>query len=712
MHQFTANYVKPLPAATSLKPFTNPMVTDEVVHPMSRNRLDSETSPYLLQHRDNPVHWQPWDDETLAAAKRDNKPILLSIGYSACHWCHVMAHESFEDPDIAALMNELFVNIKVDREERPDLDAIYQSSLALLGQHGGWPLTMFLTSAAEPFWGGTYFPPTGKYGRPGFTDVLRTVHAVYTREPEKVDQNRKALAEALAALSRGKTGGAVPPPAVEQAAQQLLAAIDPVDGGIGGPPKFPQVPALEFLWRAYCRGGDTRFRDAVVLSARRMCEGGIYDHLGGGFARYATDGRWLVPHFEKMLYDNALLIDLLAQLWADGGDPLFAQRVAETVGWARREMVAPGGGFTSALDADSEGEEGLFYTWSAAEIDDLLGADAAFFKAAYDVTPEGNWEGRNILNRISPRGAGAAGAASAGGEDGQRLASLRDILLRARAHRVRPYHDDKVLADWNGLMISAFATAGAVFDRPEWVDAAAAAYAFVHDHMSDGDRLAHSFRDGRYKAGAFLDDYANMSHAALTLYEVTADPAYLAQAKAWVAAADRFYWDGDGGGYFFTAADGEQLIVRTKTAADTATPAGNGMMVSVLARLYAMTANATYRERAEAVAAAFAHQLAQTPVASCTLLNGLETLGAAVQVVLVGDPRAEAAQRLRRAVFAVAAPNRVLIRLTPGTDLPPGHPAAGKTEIDGKPTAYVCVGTTCSLPITDADDLRAALARR
>ena len=672
---------------------------------MTRNRLGQETSPYLLQHRDNPVRWQPWDAKALAQARRDNRPILLSIGYSACHWCHVMAHESFEDPETAALMNELFVNIKVDREERPDLDAIYQLALALMGQHGGWPLTMFLTPAGEPFWGGTYFPPTARYGRTGFRDVLRAVHDAYAREPEKLAQNRTALVAALKSQSRTQAGGDISLARTDQAARRLLSDLDPVHGGLGGAPKFPQVAAFELLWRAWCRGAGAEFKDAVLLTARQMCQGGIYDHLGGGFARYATDARWLVPHFEKMLYDNALLLELLAQLWLETGDPLFGQRVEETVAWVLGEMAAPDGGFASALDADSEGQEGTFYTWTATEIDRLLGADAPYFKSVYDVGPRGNWEGRVILNRLTPPPAGET-------VDEARLAAPRETLLRERAKRVPPGRDDKVLADWNGLMINALATVGAAFDRADWIAAAAAAFAFVRDSMTANGRLHHSYRNGRLKASAVLDDYANMARAAITLFEVTGAAPYLAQAEEWVAVADQHYWDADNGGYFYTADDAEQLIVRTKSAADSATPSGNGTLVGVLARLYALGGEEHFRIRAQMVVSAFSAELSRSTMALCTLLNGNETLQSAVQVVLVGDPNAEATRQLRRTVFAISAPNRILTQAAPGAALPDGHPAAGKTQVDGRPTAYICIGATCSLPITDADGLRAALAPR
>jgi len=673
---------------------------------MSSNRLGQETSPYLLQHRDNPVHWQPWDEAALAEAARDNKPILLSIGYAACHWCHVMAHESFEHPEIADLMNEMFVTIKVDREERPDLDAIYQSALGMLGEHGGWPLTMFLTPKGEPFWGGTYFPPAPRFGRPGFGDVLRSIHDVYHREPEKVTQNCQALSTALESVANRPGGGEITLGDSDQVAQRLLSEVDPTHGGLGNAPKFPQTMALELMWRAARRSAGDELRAAVLHTTDRMCRGGIYDHLGGGFARYAVDERWLVPHFEKMLYDNAQLLELLTQLWQETRSPLFKRRAAETADWVLRDMMAPEGGFASAFDADSEGIEGKFYVWTDQEIDQILGDDAEAFKAAYDVGPGGNWEGHTILNRshikslILDENDGVA--------DDEALAPLRARLLEVRGGRVPPLRDDKVLADWNGLMISALAQAGAVFGRADWISAAAEAFAFVRGRMALGDdRLGHAYRADRLGAVAFIDDYAGMARAALALYEVTGDDDYLARAEAWVATANKHYWDDASGGYFFTADDGEELIVRTRSAFDSASPSGNGLMVGVLARLYALTAQSAYGVRAEAVVAAFADDATRSPGAACALHNSNELLRNTVQVVLVGHGPATAA--LRRAVFETSAPNRVLTTIADGTVLPENHPAAGKTAIDGAATAYVCVGAVCSLPITAPDDLRAAL---
>ena len=415
---------------------------------LQRNNLDRETSPYLGQHRTNPVHWQPWRSEVLAHARRSDKPILLSVGYAACHWCHVMAHESFEDEAIAAVMNALFVNIKVDREERPDIDAIYQGALQLLGQQGGWPLTMFLTPDGEPFWGGTYFPSAPRFGRPGFADVLRAVEGTFRRGRDKVEHNRRALADAMARLTDGTGAGAIPADIAETTASALLQAADMRHGGLGQAPKFPHVPDLELLWRAWRRGGGERFGQAVLRAADAMAEGGIYDHLGGGWARYSVDERWLVPHFEKMLYDNAQLIEFYTRLHLATGKRLYRQRVAETVVWLAREMTADGGGFCSSLDADSDdgsghGEEGAFYVWKEEEVDAALGDEAAFFKHHYDVTAGGNWEGKTILNRL------AAGTPDQAAE--ARLAACRRRLFELRGARARPGLDDKVLADWNGL---------------------------------------------------------------------------------------------------------------------------------------------------------------------------------------------------------------------------------------------------------------------
>ena len=676
---------------------------------MSGNRLAAETSPYLQQHKDNPVHWQAWDADSLAAAKRQNKPILLSVGYAACHWCHVMAHESFEDPDTAELMNQLYINIKVDREERPDLDGIYQSALALLGQQGGWPLTMFLTPDGEPFWGGTYFPPEPRWGRPSFRQVLETIAGIYRDEPGKVTQNVAALRDALASLSEPSDAVALSPALLDQIAGHFTGNMDMANGGTTGAPKFPHCSIFELLWRAWKRAGDTAARDAVILTLDRMCQGGIYDHLGGGFARYSVDERWLVPHFEKMLYDNAQLVEIMALVWQETRSPLYAARIRETVDWTLREMrAAPGksghAGFASSLDADSEGEEGRFYVWTEAEIDALLGADAGLFKAAYDVTPGGNWEGHTILNRLDRPQLDSA-------VDEAKLAAARAKLLIARAKRVRPGWDDKVLADWNGLMIAALAFAGQVFDETGWIDVARDAFAFVATDMADSDgRLLHSWRGGRAAHKALLEDYALMARAALALAEATGDQAYVAQAEGWVAELDRHYWDKAGGGYFVTADDAGDLIHRPRNARDNAVPSGNGVMIGVLARLHYLTGKAAYRARAQAILDAFSGELRRNLFPLATLLNGAELLESAVQIVIAGCPGATETRAFLRAVNDASVPNRILVPIADPASLPPGHPAAGKTLKDGRPAVFICHGQVCSLPITHPAGLAQALA--
>jgi hypothetical protein len=670
-----------------------------------RNRLGEETSPYLLQHKDNPVHWQPWSEATLAAARAADKPILMSIGYAACHWCHVMAHESFEDPQIAARMNELFVNIKVDREERPDLDAIYQHALALMGEQGGWPLTIFLTPEGEPFWGGTYFPPEQRWGRPGFPQILDAMSHAYSQDRDKVTKNVVALREALQRLGRPERGGAIGPELLDRVAERLLRETDQLNGGIGSAPKFPQTGILELLWRAWKRTGQAPYRDAVVKALDAMCQGGIYDHLGGGFARYSTDARWLVPHFEKMLYDNAELVELMTLVWQDTKSPVYRDRIAETLAWVSREMLTAGGGFASSLDADSEHEEGKFYVWTEAEIDAVLGGRAALFKRFYDVTPEGNWEGKTILNRSN--------APEPADEETEReLAACRELLFQARAGRVRPGWDDKVLADWNGLTIAAMANAGLVFERPEWIDTARRAFDFICRHMAGPDgRLLHSWRAGRAQHPANVDDYANLSRAALSVHEATGEADFLHRVRDHVAILDRHYWDDAGGGYFFAANDTKGLITRAKTAADSAVPAGNGTLVGVLSRLAILTSEEAYRRRAEAIVETFSGEIARNFFPLATLLNNIELLQKPLQVVLVGEKSDPAFQSLQRAAYGVSLPNRVVLAVPPGSSLPADHPAFGKGLVDGKPAAYVCEGPVCSLPVTDPESLLETLAR-
>jgi uncharacterized protein YyaL (SSP411 family) len=671
------------------------------------NRLSQEISPYLLQHKDNPVHWRAWGAEALAEAKSEDKPILLSVGYAACHWCHVMAHESFENDEIAALMNALFVNIKVDREERPDIDGIYQSALALMGERGGWPLTMFLTPDGEPFWGGTYFPPAARYGRPGFPQLLMAIAEAYRSDKAKVETNVAALRAALAKMQAPEPGNGLSEQAVDETARFALRLIDTRHGGTAGAPKFPQPTFFRFLWRAYKRRGEAVFRDAVTVTLDAICQGGIYDHLAGGFARYSTDDVWLAPHFEKMLYDNALLIELMTEVWRETQSPLYARRVAETIDWAMAEMrvdVANGElfAFASALDADSEGVEGKYYVWSEAEVDAVLGDDAPSFKAAYGVSAGGNWEGHTILNRI--------GTALPAEDEDRRLAVCRDRLLAVRRRRVPPGRDDKVLADWNGLMIAALAEAGAVFDRPDWVNAAAIVFRFVATHMSEDGRLKHVWREEQARHPAVLEDYANMARAALVLYQVTADRAYLDQAAAWCDVANRNFHDDAAGGYFVSADDTTDVIARPKSVADNAVPSGNGTMVEVLAMLCFATGEARYRDLAEGSVRLFSGTNPQYLLSIPGMLTGWELLASGAQIVIIADPADPAGEVLRRAALLAPAGPRFVLPVGPRDSLPQAHPAFGKTQVGGQPAAYVCFGQTCTQPATSPAELRDRLA--
>ncbi|WP_321343821.1 thioredoxin domain-containing protein [Breoghania sp.] len=673
---------------------------------MATNHLANETSPYLLQHKDNPVHWRPWNAAALAEARETGKPILLSVGYAACHWCHVMAHESFEDESVAEAINAHFIPIKVDREERPDIDQIYMNALHALGQQGGWPLTMFLTPKAEPFWGGTYFPKESRWGRPGFIDILTQIARIHEKEPKKVSSNASALMEILQKTSAcDPSPHTLSPTLFEKAAERLLSVMDPVNGGTKGAPKFPQGPLLDLLWRAGRQRHDPRYRQAVLTTLEQICSGGIYDHIGGGFARYAVDEIWLVPHFEKMLYDNAQLVSLLSEAFVATGNDLFRIRIEETVDWLAREMRTEEGAFCASLDADSEGEEGRFYVWQADEIENLLGpADFPIFAETYDVTPGGNWEGKVILNRLRSQ-------PLADRESEVKLAGMRAKLLQAREDRIRPGLDDKVLADWNGLMIAALARASEVFGRNDWLDLARDAFRFITESMASNGRLAHSWRATRMSLPAQASDYANMIRAALTLHRATGENAYLAKAREWEATFTSHYWDRDDGGYFLTADDADDLIIRPRNAIDDATPNANGIMASNLVELWQLTGEPNYRDQADAILKAFTSQVLQNAFSGASLLSAFDSRIHARQLVLIegdggDDPFAGLMSRVESGNLSV------IRRAADAPPLPAGHPANGKTALKpGEATAYLCEGQTCSAPLTDAESLLAALRK-
>ncbi len=664
---------------------------------MTENLLGQEASPYLLQHKDNPVHWRPWGSAALAEAKRENKPVLLSVGYAACHWCHVMAHESFEDPAIADLMNRLFVNIKVDREERPDVDQIYMAALHELGEQGGWPLTMFLTPDGEPIWGGTYFPPASRYGRPGFPDVLKEVARIFREEPDKVENNRKLLKAHLskppAAASLTLDGQLL-----DSASSRLLDLMDRESGGIRGAPKFPQASLLELLWRAGERTGESAYRDIVLTTLRTIAAGGIYDHVGGGFARYSVDSRWLVPHFEKMLYDNAQLIEHYAIAHVATGDDLFRMRIEETIAWLEREMVVEDGVYAASLDADSEGHEGRFYVWTHAEVLDVLGPeDGAFFAAAYDITPAGNWEGVSIPNRL-------AHPTLADAETERRLAEARAKLLARRETRVRPARDDKVLTDWNALTIAGLATAGALVDRREWIELAARTYRRLVSLMSVDDRLAHAYRAGKTVFPGIATDYAALIKAALALRAATLENSYLIDAQRFSEMLRAHHWDAAHPGYFLSADDADALIVRPRSNVDEATPSANALMGVNLMRFWRLTGKDAYRRDLDDLLAASAGTIAANLFSTAGTLNALDARLNAVDVVIV-KPIGSDPTLLIDVVRRHWRRNLILTVLDDTATLADTHPAAGKGAVGEKPTVYVCRGETCSLPVIESADL-------
>ncbi|NVJ91341.1 MAG: thioredoxin domain-containing protein [Methylocystaceae bacterium] len=667
---------------------------------MSENLLSTTTSPYLLQHADNPVHWQPWGDAAFEQARRDNKPILLSIGYAACHWCHVMAHESFEDQDTADIMNELYINIKVDREEHPDVDHIYQKALSIIGQQGGWPLTMFLTPDGQPFWGGTYFPNRAAYGQPSFQDVLESISNIFHTQKENVEKNMSAIADALDEESKPKGNGSLQLSHIKDTVGYIHQNIDPINGGLKGAPKFPQPVLLEFLWHAGWIKQDIHLQNLLQLSLEKMCQGGIYDHLGGGFARYSTDEEWLAPHFEKMLYDNALLISLLTKIWRKHPLSLFKQTVEETISWVFAEMTiqTPNGlAITSALDADSEGEEGKFYVWSEEEIDNVLGKNSKYFKTAFDITTYGNWEGKNIIRRM-----GEFSVA----KDETRLKTMRQKLYEKRKERVAPGRDDKVLTDWNAMLIKGLCEAGLAFENEDWIKKAKDLFTSLLNLMENDDKLHHSWCDGRIGPVAYLEDYANLCTAALALYEVTGQQDYLIKTKDWVDHLNLTFWDPDVGGYNFASmqtVDG--LAIHPKPVHDNATPSGNGLMANVLCDLYQLTGELIYQERFDQLINTFGSSNPNEIFGMPGLCNALIRFAKMETIAIIGPADSIDTKDLIKKASLSPSPHRKILLGDGNTALDPAHPLFGKKMIDDKPTAYVCQLGRCSAPVTDPDEL-------
>jgi uncharacterized protein YyaL (SSP411 family) len=697
--------------------------------PKHTNRLIHETSPYLLQHAHNPVDWYPWGAEALARARAEDKPILLSIGYAACHWCHVLAHESFEDEDTARLMNELFVSVKVDREERPDLDALYMEAVQALTGSGGWPMTVFLTPDGAPFYGGTYFPPQDRYGMPSFTRVLRGVADLYRNQREDVGKQAEAFREHYA--GQAQTALKLPddfdPATATISAQVLVAAanvlvsqFDPVEGGFGPAPKFPHPMGMEFLLRVEARRRakdpsalpssqlDVNLLPFTLLTLDKMADGGIYDQVGGGFHRYSTDKIWLTPHFEKMLYDNALLAPVYLHAWRLTGETRYRRIAEETLDYVLCEMTDPRGAFYSTQDADSEGEEGKFYAWSAQELRNLLDDDAPLALAYWGVSEGGNFEGANILHVAQPLEDVASSLGVSDDEVRSRLERARTTLYEARSQRVWPGRDDKALAAWNGWMLRAFAEAGRLLDREDYRAVANKNADFVMRELLVDGRLRRAWRNGQAKLDAYLEDYASLANAFLSLYEETGDASRFTFARALVETLIERFWDEPTGAFFDSASDAETLIGRPRNLTDNATPSGTSLACEALLRLTAFTGELRYREYAARILVALAPAMERHPSSFGHLLCALDDLiGPYYEVAIVGGPEDDATQALASAVNSRFLPRMALAVGAPGdTEVPL---LEGRTLLDGHPAAYVCQGFVCQRPVTSPADLLAQL---
>ena len=679
------------------------------IEPPHTNRLAEETSPYLLQHAHNPVDWYPWGPEALSRARDEDRPIFLSIGYAACHWCHVMERESFEKVDTARLLNESFVAIKVDREERPDLDAIYMDAVQQMTGHGGWPMSVFLTPDGMPFYGGTYFPDTARHGLPAFKDVLAGVAEAWRERRTEVEEAGAAIVRSVSAQVRAAqpesattTGTAAAGWMLDSAVVALESGFDPRHGGWGGAPKFPQPMTIEFLLRMHIRTADRRPLAMARRTLDAMAAGGIYDHLGGGFARYATDSVWLVPHFEKMLYDNAQLGRVYLHAWQVTSDVRYREVVEETLGFAERELVTADGGFASSLDADTEGEEGSTYVWPKAEIDSVLDEEAPEFNRAYGVTESGNWEGHNILSRVATAK-----------HDEARLRAARAKLLVVRDARPQPPRDDKVLTAWNGLMIAAFAEAGAAFGRADWTQAAErAADLMLREMRDDHGRLRRSWKDGRALHAGVLEDYSNLADGLLALYEATFDERWFVAARG-LAEQILTHFTDPAGGFFDTADDHESLITRPKSLQDNAVPSGNSMAANVLLKLAALTGDARYSEAAERAMAQVTSYAYRYPTGFGQWLSALAfALGEQVEIALLGDLASDDTRALLDVVRAEYRPFSVVA-------LAAGARQAKESAIplladrvlrEDRATAYVCRAFACRAPTIDRAELAAQLA--
>ncbi len=677
------------------------------------NQLVHATSPYLLQHAHNPVDWYPWGPQALQRARQEDKPIFLSIGYAACHWCHVMAHESFEDPQIASLMNQHYINIKVDREERPDLDGIYMSAVVALTGQGGWPMSVFLTPDLVPFYGGTYFPPHSRYGLHSFRELLVSLADYWQNRRDEV---LRSGGEILKAVMQQKAGqeqsGSFSAVTTQRASQRLLSSYDWQHGGWGKAPKFPQPMALEFLLRRYVSGDDNTLKP-VQHALNAMARGGMYDVVGGGFARYSTDADWLVPHFEKMLYDNAQLASVYLHAWQISAEPRFRQVVEETLGFVQRELLAPEGGFYSSLDADSEGVEGKFYVWTLDEIRSVLGEKDELFETAYGLTATGNWEGKIVLQRVATDAELTGMFGLSATEIHKKLAERHAQFLAQRNTRIRPATDDKVLTSWNGLMLSAFADAARALGNSSYLQVAQRNADFILRELVVDGRLRRSWRQGQASPEVFLEDYAAFILGLLDLYQADFNPRWFAAAQTLTAEMiDQFQDTSGSGGFFDTTRDAETVLLRPKDLQDNATSSGNALAVDALLKMAAFSENEEWRQLAEESLGQVAGMAAEYPTAFSRWLSaGDFSVSKTQQIALIGAPKEISADMLAylREIQHAYRPNTVVA--ASNLPIPQGSPAllADRPMIEEKPTVYICEGFVCQQPLNSLDELKKQL---
>lgn len=675
---------------------------------MDSNRLQNETSPYLLQHAGNPVDWYPWGDEALGRARSENRPIFLSVGYSSCHWCHVMAHESFESKEIAGVMNEHFVNIKVDREERPDIDDIYQKACQIATGQGGWPLSVFLTPDQKPFYVGTYFPVLDSHGRPGFGSILRQLAQAWAEKPGDIKKAAENFVKNLAQTEAPPARSKVERSLLDEAAVNLLQLGDMTNGGFGTAPKFPNAANISFMFRYAELSGISRFREFALKTLNRMARGGIFDQIGGGFHRYSTDSRWLVPHFEKMLYDNALIPVNYAEAYQITGDSLYLQTLQKTLDFVLREMTSPEGGFFSAQDADSEGVEGRFYTWKKSQILDILGPDADAFCLYYDVTDGGNWEGDTILcNSLD-----VSTVAFRCGLDEGRIRRILDggarKLLEARDRRVRPGLDDKILTSWNALMITAFAKGYRVTDEPRYLEAAKRCASFIEQNMFSGKRLLRTHKDGESKIAGYLEDYAYYANSLLDLFETSPDMRYLDGARHLADSLLSHFWDDRTGGFFMTADDCDSLIVRPRSSHDLSLPSGNSAAAHLMLRLYHMLRQNRYLGICERILESHGRAAAENPFAFGYLLNTIHLYLQKPTEITVLDIDGKTTSEIAKRYL----PASILVSIRSAEELEPLKQLAffaGKEFDECQTTSFVCRDSACSLPLKSVQEIEDSL---